>query len=200
MRRRLIVYAKRPLPGYAKTRLGADLGDEAAAGVYARILYAYLVDLLNGGWYGAEIELAVGSEADVPFFKRAFPELTVRPQVAGDLGVRLADSFDRAFDAGAERVVLTGSDIPDLNAALVRWAFAALEEAPVTLGPAVDGGYYLIGMQAPGVDLFDGIEWSTERVLAQTEARARAAGLEVFHLPELLDIDTVDDFREWAAR
>ena len=200
MRRHLIVYAKRPLPGHTKTRLGADIGDEQAAGVYARLLYAYLLDLLRADPAGISvdtIELSVASPADVLFFSDAFPELLVRPQVAGDLGQRIAASFEQAFAAGADAVVLTGSDIPGLNSQTVRAAFDALDASPVVIGPASDGGYYLIGMRAPGASLFEGIEWSSERVLAQTEALAGVHGLVVARLPEQHDVDTVEDLVRW---
>lgn len=194
---RLIVYAKRPLANYAKTRLGSVIGEQQAAGVYARLLYTHLLELLSANLSDISIELSVTSVADVAFFADAFPELTVRPQIEGDLGRRMAASFERAFAEGAESVVLTGSDIPGLDSRIVLTAFDALETTPVVIGPAEDGGYYLIGMRAPGASLFDGIEWSSERVLTQTEALAQAQGLKITYLPELSDVDTVEDFCRW---
>ena len=196
----LIVYAKRPLPGYAKTRLGAIIGMEEAAGVYARLLYSYLHELQRARWDDTYITLAVSAPADVPFFTTAFPEFDVCSQVNGDLGQRMAASFTQAFAAGAERVVLTGSDIPLLTAALVRQAFATLETVPAVIGPAEDGGYYLIGQRAPGATLFDGIAWSTLAVLAQTEALARAANIQLPHLPVLADLDTIEDYAVWRKQ
>ena len=200
MRRHLIVYAKRPLPGYAKTRLGAAIGAEQAAGVYARLLYTYLLDLLRADLADARIELAVASPAGVPFFADAFPELVVRPQVGTDLGQRMAASFAQAFAQGADAVVLTGSDIPGLDGHLVQAAFDALESAPVVLGPAADGGYYLIGLHAPGAPLFDGIEWGTGRVLAQTEALIQARGIRAIYLPEQFDVDTAEELLRFRSQ
>lgn len=200
LKRHLIIYAKRPLPGYAKTRLGAAIGAEQAAGVYARLLYNYLLDLLRADLAGIRIELAVASPADVPFFAEAFPELIVRPQIEGDLGQRMKASFEQAFAEGAQTAVLTGSDIPGLDAAIVCAAFAALESTPVVLGPSDDGGYYLIGMRAPGADLFQGIAWSTARVLTQTEALAQAQELAIVYLPKHNDIDVVADWKRWRQR
>jgi hypothetical protein len=196
----LIVYAKRPLPGHAKTRLGAAIGPAAAAGVYARLLYAYLLDLLEADLGETDVVLSVAEPEDVPFFEPAFPELTVRPQVAGDLGQRMAASFEQAFATGAERVVLTGSDIPGLEHWSVAAAFAELVEAPVVIGPAADGGYYLLGMRAPGADLFTGVAWSTEAVLDQTLDRAAAHRLDVAYLPQRVDLDTGADFVWWKDR
>ncbi len=197
MRRRLIIYAKRPLAGYAKTRLAADLGAEAAAGVYARLLYTYLLDVARADLDGTEITLSVAASDDVAFFAEAFPAFHVRSQVDGDLGTRMHTSFQRAFDAGAGRTVLTGSDVLGLDAARVRRAFAALEDSVAVVGPAADGGYYLIGMRAPGADLFSDVAWSTGDVLAQTKARAEALGLSMARLSTLTDIDTLADYRAW---
>ncbi|MBN1812734.1 MAG: TIGR04282 family arsenosugar biosynthesis glycosyltransferase [Anaerolineae bacterium] len=197
--RYLIVYAKRPLPGYAKTRLGKGIGTENAAGLYARLLYGYLIDLVYARLENTEIELSVASPDDVPFFSSAFPELRVHPQIDGDLGQRMAASFAQAFDRGAASVVLTGSDIPGLDSTLVRTAFQTLEAAPVVLGPATDGGYYLIGMRTPCASLFEGVAWSTDRTLAQTEALARAQGLEVATLSTLYDIDTRTEYERWRV-
>jgi rSAM/selenodomain-associated transferase 1 len=199
LNRHLIVYAKRPLPGYAKTRLGATIGPEQAAGVYARLIYGYLLDLVDAD-LDARIELSVAASADVPFFADAFPELLVRPQIEGNLGERMMASFAQAFSEGAQQVVLTGSDIPGLDAALVRTAFDALETAPVTIGPALDGGYYLIGMRFPGANLFEGITWSSEHVLAQTETLAQGLGLTVVRVAERRDMDVYDEFVEWRKR
>jgi rSAM/selenodomain-associated transferase 1 len=191
------VYAKCPLPDYAKTRLGTDIGKEQAAGVYARLLYGYLMDLLRADLTETRIELCVASPADIPFFADAFPELVVCHQVEGDLGQRMWASFGHAFAGGAETVVLTGSDIPGLSSQVVRAAFDTLDTSPVVIGPASDGGYYLIGMRAPGVPLFEGIEWSTDRVLAQTEALARAQGFAMAYLPEQQDVDTIEELVNW---
>ena len=197
VKQHLIVYAKRPLPGYAKTRLSADIGAEQAAGVYARLLYDYLLDVLRADLGEMCIELAVAASTDAPFFAKAFPELLVRAQVTGDLGARLSASFAQAFAEGAKTVVLTGSDIPSLDRHIVRAAFEALESAPAVIGPACDGGYYLLGMRAPGFALFDDIAWSTARVLAQTEALAQAQGLPLAYLPELEDVDDGAAFARW---
>jgi rSAM/selenodomain-associated transferase 1 len=199
VKRHLIIYAKRPLPNHAKTRLGHAIGEENAAGVYARVLYTYLQNLLTNDLGDVEIELSVTAPQEVDFFADAFPEVSVRAQIPGDLGQRIAHSFRQAFAQGASQVVLTGSDIPELDHRRVRAAFAALQDAPVVTGPACDGGYYLIGLRAPGAPLFDGITWSSAHVLTQTLALAEAQNLRVSLLPELYDIDTHDEFEHWRA-
>ncbi|MBN1247301.1 MAG: TIGR04282 family arsenosugar biosynthesis glycosyltransferase [Anaerolineae bacterium] len=205
MRQHLIIYAKRPLAGYAKSRLGAAIGGEAAAGIYARLLYTYLLSLVAASLPETTLELSVADRQDCAYFDRAFPELIVRPQVEGDLGTRMNASFQQAFREGAEAVVLTGSDIPGMTIEIVRQAFALLRDpiendrAPGVVGPAADGGYYLVGMRAPGANIFEGIAWSTEAVLTQTEALATAKGVRLARLPQLADIDLVEDYHAWLA-
>ncbi len=203
MKRHLIIYAKRPFARYAKTRLGAAIGYEEAAGVYARLLYALLIGVAGADLPDTTLEIAVSDPEDVSYFRCAFPEFLVRSQISGDLGARMAASFALAYDAGAASVVLTGSDIPGLTPALIREAFSALDRGPApgvtpgVIGPAADGGYYLIGMRAPGAPLFGGIAWSTSRVLEQTEALARSHRVALVPLPELVDVDTGADYEGW---
>jgi len=200
MRSRLIIYAKRPLPGYAKTRLGRTIGMEASAGVYARLLYTCLLDALEHLESDIEIELSLASHDDLSFFQTAFPELLVRPQAGEDLGERMANSFAQAFAEGAGAVVLAGSDIPGLDAATVRAALSALHQADVVIGPAQDGGYYLIGLNCPCPQLFENIAWSTDQVLIQTQERLRDRHLSAHYLPIRRDADEQDDWETWASQ
>ena len=205
MKQHLIIYAKRPLAHYAKTRLAAEIGGEQAAGVYARLLYTLLVDVACTGLPGTVLELSVAAQDDVAYFECAFPEFLVRPQRDGDLGARMAASFAQAFGEGAESVILAGSDVAGLGAAVLRVAFAALESPstadtlPGIIGPAADGGYYVIGMRAPGAPLFEGIAWSTSTVLAQTEALARVHQVALKRLQPLTDVDVGADYDAWCA-
>jgi len=199
MRRKLIVYIKRPFPGLAKTRLAETIGEMAAAGVYARLLYTYLLRLARSDLPGVSIELAVADPEGVAFFCDAFPEFTVRAQGDGDLGERMWNSFLRSFDEGAEFVVLTGSDIVGLGVELIEDAFAALASVSLVVGPASDGGYYLIGQRRPGVNVFKSVDWSTDRVLEQTEERAAEAGVRSLRLPERFDVDGWADLHRWLG-
>jgi uncharacterized protein len=205
MKQHLIIYAKRPLGHYAKTRLGVDIGHEEAAGVYARLLYTLLIDVACARLPDTVLGLSVAAEEDVPYFKSAFPEFTVQAQITGELGTRMASTFAHAFSAGAESVVLTGSDISGLTANLISQAFTALANPsasgmiPGVIGPAADGGYYLIGMRAPGAPLFDGVAWSTVDVLAQTKALAHLHNVALTQLPILADVDVVQDYEAWRA-
>jgi rSAM/selenodomain-associated transferase 1 len=205
MPQHLIIFAKSPLAGYAKTRLGNAIGPEASAGVYARLLYSYLHSILCADLPEMTIELSLAAVKDVPYFEHAFPELDVRPQIRSDLGERMARAFARAFDAGADSVVLTGSDIPGLRAPIIREAFHELSKVTLlkgprgVIGPATDGGYYLIGLTQPCPSLFREIRWSTERVLEQTRKVAKTCGISLETLPELADIDTGADYERWLT-
>jgi rSAM/selenodomain-associated transferase 2/rSAM/selenodomain-associated transferase 1 len=114
-------------------------------------------------------------------------------QLGADLGERLQRAVAAAFAATAQRVVVIGTDCPTLEADLVDQAFAALARADVVLGPAVDGGYYLVGLNAPRPALFQSIDWGTDRVLPQTLQQARRLGCRVEQLRPLADVDHPED-------
>ena len=198
-KRRLIVYARWPHAGRAKTRLAKGIGAKEAVGVYARLLFGYLCELAQAD-LSAEIELSVANEEDKPFFEQAFPELAVCAQQGADLGARMRHSLEQAFADDCTQVVLTGSDVPALSSKIVAQAFEALETSDAVIGPASDGGYYLIGMRAPGYDLFTDMPWSTADVSALTRQRAQQLGITMAEVPTLQDIDTLEDLDAWQRR
>ena len=200
MKNHLIVFAKRPLAGHAKTRLGEKIGLEESAGIYARFLYQSLFELVALERADIIIELSLASSADVPYFRFAFPEFQISSQSGGNLGQRFTKSFQKAFDQGATAVVVIGTDIPDLNRTILQSAFDALSENDVVIGPDMDGGYYLIGTRLRDATLFKNIDWSSERVFQQTERLILTQGLTMFYLPTLSDVDTDEDFRRWLAK
>jgi glycosyltransferase A (GT-A) superfamily protein (DUF2064 family) len=108
-------------------------------------------------------------------------------------------AFDRRFAAGADVVVLVGSDLPGLSSGGLADAFSGLEEAPVVLGPSDDGGYWMVGQRRPGCDLFSRIPWSSPGVLQSTRRRLLELGVEHVELPQLRDLDTIEDLRALAA-
>ena len=193
---RLLVFAKAPRPGRVKTRLARDVGPDRAALLYRRMGRA-VVDAVRDGPFGvticfdpedAEAEMREWLDEDAGV---AAP-LEWEPQGEGDLGARMERALRRSLSS-AERVCLIGTDAPDVDATLVMDAFDALSHADVVLGPATDGGYYLIGVRAPAPSLFRQVPWSTPDVFTCTVERARQAGLTVQTLPELRDVDTVAD-------
>ena len=199
MKNQLIAFAKKPSPGYAKTRLGEKIGFEESAGVYARFLYQCLLELVKLDPDDIRIELSLASDSDTAFFRSAFPEFEVSVQVGSDLGLRLSQSLKDAFDDGADSVVLIGTDIPDLDHSIIQTAFHALDEFDVVVGPDTDGGYYLIGTRERTAILFRDIDWSSELVLHQTEELVQSQGLSMKLLSTLSDVDTEADFQRWLA-
>lgn len=193
----VLVFLKAPRPGFVKTRLARDLGPAQAARIYRRLAEAQL-EKIPRDWL-VEIRYAPrGARAEM----RAWlgPRWHLRVQRSGDLGVRLTAAFAQAFKNGAHRVFAVGADCPELDAARLQRAADALTLADVVLGPARDGGYYLIGLRRPAPALFKGIPWSTTAVLRETRRRARAAGWRVRLLDELEDVDDVASWRRAQSR
>ncbi len=196
MRDCLLVFAKPARPGRVKTRLVPDLSAEQAAELYAAFL-ADALERLRSGAYDLEIAWAVEPGEPLP----AGP-VPGRRQAEGDLGERMLRALSAAA-ATHPRVAVVGSDHPGLAAATVEDAFARLASgADIVLGPAEDGGYYLFAATAAALapDLFAGIPWSSDRVLAETLERCARAGREVSLLPREADVDTPDDLRRLARR
>jgi rSAM/selenodomain-associated transferase 1 len=121
----------------------------------------------------------------------------VVPQGPGSLGLRMQRQIQRGCREGAPAVVLIGSDLPELTAEDLLAAFGALERASLVLGPAGDGGYWLIGRRGPSPQLFSGIEWGSDRVLAQTLRQAHQAGLSTELLARRNDLDRPGDLGRW---
>lgn len=195
------MFVRAPEAGRVKTRLAATLGADGALRVYRRLAEHTVREAR-----AVDAELRVhftpaDRESEVRAWLGDGPRYLA--QAEGDLGTRMEAAFRSAFADGAERVVIVGSDLPDLTAALLRRAFGALDEHPAVLGPALDGGYYLLGMRAMIPGVFDGVPWSTDAVLARTLQRMRAAGIEPALLPALADVDEADDlpagWAEWAV-
>ena len=197
----LIIFAKEPRPGQVKTRLTPPLSPAAAARLYKN----FLADILEEMGRLPEINLALAytpAGAEDFFRKLAQPSVLLFPQEGADLSERLVRAFDRGFAGGWERVLVRNSDSPDLPGDMLLTANQALEsgQTDLVLGPSPDGGYYLVGLNQPRPQLFQGISWSSPTVLADTLGRARSLSLAVHLLPSWPDIDTIDDLRAFAAQ
>ena len=196
------VFVKAPVAGRVKTRLAAEIGPLRAAALY-RCLGSQVVQALAGEEYETVVWYAPRCDGRlVRAWLKGLGVSRFRAQSGGELGNRLRGAFATHFCEGARRTLIIGSDCSGVDRGVVRAAFAALDEHDVILGPAHDGGYYLIGLRAPAPQLFRGIAWSTEAVLEQTLARARQLELNAAMLPTLRDVDTASDARAvglWPA-
>lgn len=180
-----------------KTRLFAALGVESDP----VLLTALLLDTCDGARSaGARQVIAVTPSSAVGELEALLPGMAVTTQPEGTLGERMRETMRRLFDGGARRVALIGSDLPAITPARIDTAFAHLADVSRTLvlGPAVDGGYYLIAARdVPPV--FDDIAWGTAHVLAATRDRAEAQGWRVVTIDPLSDVDTVEDLELLAS-
>jgi rSAM/selenodomain-associated transferase 1 len=190
----LLVFVRAPRPGSVKTRLAAALGDDGALAVYRRLAEHTVAVARELAGDGVEVRVH-HTPADAGAEVRAWLGDGPRylPQGEGSLGERMEEAFRRAFAGGARRVVIVGSDLPGLSSELLRRAFDALGEREAVVGPARDGGYYLLGLVRPVEWVFRGIRWSTPEVLPATLARLRAAGAEPLLLEALADVDEAGD-------
>lgn len=191
----LLIFCKNPRLGKVKTRLAATVGDAEALRIYRILLSktreaALLVDVERRLFYSDLVE-TTDEWPETHFRKRA--------QAGHDLGERMENAFREAFRDGASKVVIIGSDCPDLSGALLREAFQRLDEADFVLGPASDGGYYLLGMKTLEASLFRNMEWSVSTVGAETLHRIRGLGKSCFLMPVLDDVDTEEDWRRNAV-
>jgi len=181
---------RHPEPGTTKTRLAARIGPEAACRLYR----AFVLDLAERLDATPHPVTWVFTPPGAPF-AALLPGRPCRPQVPGDLGAKLDAAIRSALQGGAEAVLVIGADAPHLPLGAVRAGAAALlaDDVDLVLGPADDGGYYLIGVRAPVPGLLVGMPWSTAVVLDETLRRARDAGMRVRLLAPLSDVDTWDD-------
>jgi rSAM/selenodomain-associated transferase 1 len=191
--RTLGLFAKEPSAGRVKTRLAASSSPEWAAAVAD----AFLLDQVERlSRIEARRVLAFSPPEAEPFFAGLVRgRFALTPQVDGDLGRRMAAFFAEQFRAGAPSVVLVGTDSPTLPTAFIEQAFSELERAGVVLGPATDGGYYLVGCAGCPAPIFDGISWGGSRVLAETLARLNDPKWRLALLPPWYDVDTFADWR-----
>ena len=184
----LIIFVKNPVPGTVKTRIARTVGDERAAAVYRHLLrhtqeivgqltgyrVVYYGDFINpdDGWNGYDKRLQHGA----------------------DLGERMLTAFQEQFERGTSRVIIIGSDCLAITAHHIEQAFAALNKADVVIGPATDGGYYLLGMKQLHPFLFQEMPWSQPELRQLTEGAILQNGLTVERLEELTDIDEWEDY------
>ncbi len=191
---RLIIFTRPPVPGQVKTRLIPALGPKGAAELHRHLaqgVLAWGLKLALLRPLGIEVRHDGGNPEEMRAWLGPGPFL--RPQGPGDLGQRMERALGEALQEGASRVILVGTDLPGLTDQHLNRALEALNERDLVLGPATDGGYYLVGLTRPAPEIFSGISWGGPRVLAQTLAAAQTAGLEPALIPGLSDLDRPED-------
>jgi rSAM/selenodomain-associated transferase 1 len=192
----LLIFARPPELGRVKTRLAAGIGQEAALAVYEELLQrtyeaTALVAARKTVWLADAPTTAV-----LPAAWSRYEQLI---QFPGELGLKMQAAFSHAFSHGAQAAIIIGTDCPGLTSQLLAQAYAALATHEVVVGPAEDGGYYLLGMKELYQDLFANKSWSTDSVLTHTLEDAAHLNLRVAQLPTLRDVDDVADLAAWRA-
>jgi uncharacterized protein len=185
----LLIFAKNPVNGKVKTRLAASIGDEEAFSVYEQLLKHTKAVTKN---------LPVDK---IVFYSEHADERDLwdndsyskQVQLGNDLGARMKNAFIFAFDHAYSKAVVIGTDCPALNEQLIDDAFNRLEEADVVIGPAFDGGYYLLGIKQVYSFLFENMQWSTTGLLSETINRCRYNQLSFSLLKKLHDVDEEKD-------
>ncbi len=195
MKRKLIIFTRYPVPGKTKTRLIPETGEEQAAKIQRRMTERTVLaaDLLRETVPDVHTEIWFCDGSMEEMRKWLGPSRTYIEQPDGDLGARMEKAFRSSFSAGFSHVLLIGIDCPGLTEHILASAFSELRRNDLVLGPTADGGYYLIGMPRQCPQLFEGVPWGTETVLAETRARAKANGITPATLAELRDVDTPAD-------
>ncbi|MBO6522617.1 MAG: TIGR04282 family arsenosugar biosynthesis glycosyltransferase [Balneolaceae bacterium] len=191
------IFVKNPEKGAVKTRLAVSVGQEKALFVYEKLL-GYTKNLVldveaqKEVWYSKFVDH--NDQWSEGFFIKKL-------QSGSNLGERMKQAFKESFSESAkQKVVLIGSDCAELTTEIIDQAFEKLRVIDLVIGPAEDGGYYLIGMSKFIPEIFDGIDWSTESVLSQTFTKARNSYAKVSLLPKLNDVDTIEDWEKVKER
>lgn len=202
MKPAIIVFAKAPVAGLAKTRLAPVLGAAGAAALAARMLRHTLAEAVASGL--GPVELCAAPDATHPALQAAAAACgaTLAEQGEGDLGQRMHRALARCL-LRHEGALLVGTDAPALDAAMLRQAADALQQHELVFVPALDGGYALVGQRRADPRWFFDMAWSHASVMADTRARLRAAGAQWAELPPVADIDEPADLRHlppaWRA-
>jgi len=188
----LLILLRYPEPGKVKTRLSQDIGIDKAAEIYSCMAETVVHNLAKSDLHKTIIFFDPPErKAEVENWLKVKCKLF--PQKGKSLGERMTNAFDKTFSLGAEKAVIIGTDCIEISDEIISQAFNALDLVDVVIGPAEDGGYYLLGMAKPTPKIFDDIDWSTDSVLGQTLKKLREKELQFELLKTLRDVDTVSD-------
>jgi rSAM/selenodomain-associated transferase 1 len=196
----LLFFVKYPEKGKVKSRLAASIGDDAAVSAYKNIVAQMLSTLKKGSFPLYICFFPKNAQKSIKnWLGQAYLYI---PQNGKDLGERMKNGFIDGFAMGHKRVILIGSDIPDLSIKYIKEAFKALKEMDAVIGPAYDGGYYLIGFKDKTflLQVFEGMAWGTKNVFDETMKKLRRFRRAVYTLPYQRDIDTAEDLKRLKYR
>jgi uncharacterized protein len=196
----LIVFTRCPEPGRCKTRLIPALGADGAAAVHEALVEHTMAWIGSAADEGIAVEVRYTGD-NLERLRllggAAVRKVRFEPQQGEDLGCRLANAFEFAIQRESSKVAIIGTDCPELNLSLVKAAFAQLDKSDLVLGPASDGGYYLIALRKPARKLFQRIPWGGPTVLQETLRKAKDLNMTFELLPTLADIDRPEDLFSW---
>lgn len=183
-----------PVPGQAKTRLIPVLGEEGACRLHQKMVEHTMATVRNLSLvFPADIFVFFNGGSEVLMKTWLGSDAEYLPQSAGDLGVKMSVAFEAVFARGCKTAMMIGTDCPDIDGDILSNSFSLLDESDMVIGPAADGGYYLLGLKKRCDNLFKGIPWGSEQVFSQTLTVAENAYMRVVFLPELADIDRPED-------
>jgi uncharacterized protein len=192
----IIIFVRNPELGKVKTRLAGEIGTERALAVYRELLQHTHDTVLR--CIADKFVFYADTVIENDLWENEFFEK--KGQNGHDLGTRMSNAFAEVFNMGYKSVLIIGSDCPELVTGLLDKAFAELETIDVVIGPAADGGYYLLGLNEPSPLLFENKEWSTGSVLDTTVRDTLKSRKKYFLLPRLADVDTKADMDNWKSR
>lgn len=179
--------------GKVKKRLAAQIGDEEALKAYTSMLHSTIIKVLNlkgidiFGFYDGTGEIKID-------------QINSIPQKGENLGEKMCNTFNHLFDNGYNKAVLIGADSPDLPLHYIEEAFFRLDSYDLVIGPAEDGGYYLIGMSRLLSTIFKDIQWGSSNVMKNTVSIAEKEGIKYFLLPQWYDIDDIENLKRWRSQ
>tara|TARA_B110000003_G_scaffold202314_1_gene200998 strand:+ start:4017 stop:4637 length:621 start_codon:yes stop_codon:yes gene_type:complete len=186
----IIVFVRSPELGKVKTRLARSIGDQSALNVY-KILLKHTAAVLRDLSFDKVVYFSEKIDNN-DFWENSLFEKKL--QKGADLGERMHHAFDTAFNKGYKKVLIIGSDLFDLTSSLIKSAFEALETYDISIGPSLDGGYYLLGMKKLQPEVFKNKKWGTDSVLENTLQDLKKQKIKL--LKALNDIDTLEDLKQ----
>lgn len=194
----VMVFTKFPAEGKVKTRLAKDMSSRFAASFFKVCAEHTFDELLKVKRAGVDVFLFCPEDNEIDkVIEWTGNNFIYYSQHGSDLGIKMYNAFFTVFNKGYEKVIIVGTDSPDISSKIIQNAISLLENYDVVIGPANDGGYYLLGLKSKLVDLFSGIKWSTKSVLDNTIEKLNNSELNYYMLDELTDIDTKEDLHYW---